>query len=660
MNLQQHLDRTNPLRRKVKGNLTPAETDALKKRTWRDKFRQSYADIENPTWKDVYDRLSDPVFWGLVAARSAKDVATGIYDLAKPVPYDEFYPGAKEFGFTKLFREQLSPILKEIATAKSYPDFEEGFGQYTHSQHTNMAKTNAAVEALTQKYESEAALKHALANRPNEVLEDIGAVASPPLRAAGLPLAMGALQKINPNHPTRWYHSGRRSVDVERRLPPLYLSGWDYSPDVYYKYSKNKDLQNPEWEGTEVGTSRSMKGILRGMKNPEEGLVHVFYNRPHDGSTEHIAAFEAADLLARPKNDPKTIPREALSPPLTNKTTTERTYKKSLIKHVRETIGEDKIKEWAPVRNELGGIHIDELRNTVQWGILDKSQPDNVSPTLFTISTRLDWILDAYMRDNRLNFSEIELYAVKDKSGPNTISVPLSNVEVIEKWNFNAYDVPRKNVVTGKPTDRAQFENWDADPNVFYRITNTERLDQRESYEIGAAGMMDRVIKKELRNHWKTSRMSGWQTGRTGEDYIPQRDYAEYLDENGELMSLKEIRKKFGSKGTTKEYWYWSEYERLADELFNMKISPPPKDYFFRRPDDRKRLVYSGVNAVETLDDSMKYRKQFNWDSYAAQGGGRPVLQVFEGEYVGETYSSDGAVVIPTKTIGAFDLKTMK
>lgn len=683
MNLESYLDKTNPLRRQAKGNQSEAETQALKQRTamkhpqppspkqtWWQKFMESYTypDIQNPSWRQVYERLTDPIFWGVTGARVARDAATGIYDMAKTVPYPEHSADAREFGITKFFREFVNPLINEIVTAKAYPDFEEGF--LATPDHRRFALSNQVVDALSQKYQSEEAFKEALANRPNEVMEDVTAVVAPHLKAAGianLPLAMGSVRHLARNHPTVWYRANRPAVIKDKRLIGAQLRRWDEDKSIYYSYSTSKDIHNPTWaEHSSRWTAAGMKRYLRDLDDPDEGMIYVI-QRMEDYDML-VSAFEADDLFVRPKTDVRTITKEALAPPLQRKTTTLYTYEKNLIKHVRKEIGEEKLKRWADETNKETFITTDDVwfgirRNPAEYPNRD-IEPLEPHDVFVNFRNDVNNTIKEYLRSH-VGWEydpefEIVAFRLRDRNQSwsdeyveGYLNVREDKVDVIDAWRFNTMDIPRTNLATGEKVDWVQFDNWDRDPNVFYRLTNTARLDQQTSYDMGAADMMDRTIKKELRRRWTTS-------GPNRTDYKPKREYSAYLDEDGELMPLKDIKEKYGTKDTTKEHRYWKAYRDLADEIFNMKMAPPPPDFYFRSGLRNKHFVYQGVNAIEELKDSMAYRRELNWDAYAAQGGGRAVLQVFEGERVGEAYSGDGAVVIPIKTIGIFDLKTMK
>ncbi len=721
------LDISNPLRRKAKGKQSAAETLQIKKRaqlesgetqaTWWEKVKESYADIENPTWGDVGNRLTDPVFLSVNASRNIGDMLTSTYDLLRThdtgkYPPEQYYmPGAQEFGVQKLYREVISPLIQEMQTTPEEqalfvetrarpllsflgtdlpkPRSKEEIRKLEEKVKEQNPITEAIINSLTKKYRSEKEFKKALANNPFEVAEDIATVVAPHLRAtkiprlaraadilesltpdnlmSSIPLAMAAFNPNIPKHKSIAFLWGNFRVDDFKRLAGFQTHRWDKAPDIYYSYGrltdrKNRKLGSTKWERT-TKTSGEMKNFLKTIDSPDRGLIHVYEGKPGGKGKMDVNAwigtFEAKDILPAPTTNTRLINTEDLKPNLRRKTPTISRYKNSLTTAIREKIGNDKLKEWTQADDVFYGVY-DEWTYSPAPG---ERNGKNGSILLY-VSKDLNEVVTDYMRNpyGIIWGTSIEIVpfrverGVSFKAEPQLLvrSVDEELVERLESVIVDTMEIPRINLIDGKQVKPGNFKEWDADADVYYRITNSERLNQPYSHEFGVANEMEDEI---------IAAMIDRKRGRSA-NYEPKRSYADYVNDDGEMMSLTEIKAKYGAKGTTKEYWYWKDYSELAEELFNVKLQVHADKYFFRGAADagaeRAKFRYNGVNAIERIGDAMSYRRQYDWDEYANAGGGKGVLQVFEGEYIGEAYSGDGAVVIPIKTIGVFELNTMK
>ena len=221
--------------------------------------------------------------------------------------------------------------------------------------------------------------------------------------------------------------------------------------------------------------------------------------------------------------------------------------------------------------------------------------------------------------------------------------------EIIEKHDFDTADFARRDLVSGVEIDKAQFDEWDADENIFYRITNESRLDQKVSHALAESDDIHKTVLRRM-----PSDFSG---------FAPTMIYSDFLsDDTGRFMSYNEAMTRWRVDGRdlddlTKDYKYWDAYRAIAEDLDVIPVDVP------RIPGSRfapAKFQYKGVNGSGTLDEIEKYSYQSDWKDFVKKENDRSVLQVIQGKKIGETYDDDGDVIVPEKTIAVFDLNIIR
>ena len=152
--------------------------------------------------------------------------------------------------------------------------------------------------------------------------------------------------------------------------------------------------------------------------------------------------------------------------------------------------------------------------------------------------------------------------------------------------NIDAATLARVDLVSGKQISQAQIDAWNADPNVFYRITNAGRLDQPRSLQFNQGEGIEEDIRKALiQGHPEF------------EQFVPELNLQDLLDDSGAFTSYSEAKKRWGDKLVDKEYNYWYNYVKTAESSF--KVTP------IKPLEIRGEIVtmqYLGVNGSDTFD----------------------------------------------------------
>lgn len=127
------------------------------------------------------------------------------------------------------------------------------------------------------------------------------------------------------------------------------------------------------------------------------------------------------------------------------------------------------------------------------------------------------------------------------------------------------------------------------------------------------------------------------------------------VDDSGAFMTYSEAKKRWGDKLVKKEYDYWYNYVETAESSFNLTpIKPVEID------GEIVRMRYLGVNGSDSFDVIYDYLVRREWDNVIKKEEDRSVLQVIQGDEIGETWSDDGKVIKPKETLAVFDLDAIK
>ena len=139
------------------------------------------------------------------------------------------------------------------------------------------------------------------------------------------------------------------------------------------------------------------------------------------------------------------------------------------------------------------------------------------------------------------------------------------------------------------------------------------------------------------------------------EKFVPELTLQDLLDDSGAFMSYGDAKKRWGDKLLKKEYNYWYNYVETAESSFKVTpIKPVEID------GEIVRMQYLGVNGSDRFDVIYEYLRQREWDNVIKKEEDRSVLQVIQGDEIGETWSDDGKVVKPKETLAVFDLDAIK
>ena len=212
--------------------------------------------------------------------------------------------------------------------------------------------------------------------------------------------------------------------------------------------------------------------------------------------------------------------------------------------------------------------------------------------------------------------------------------------------NIDTATLARLDLVSGKQISQAQIDAWNADPNVFYRITNASRLDQPHSLQFDQGeGIAEEIHDKFLKEHPKL------------EEVVPELNLQvqDLLDDSGAFMSYSDAKKRWGDQLVEKEYDYWYNYVEFVESSYNLTPIKPVEV-----KSQIAELRYLGVNGSDRFDVIYKYLREREWDNVIKKEEDRSVLQVIQGDKIGETWSDDGKVINPKETLAVFDLGAIK
>lgn len=212
--------------------------------------------------------------------------------------------------------------------------------------------------------------------------------------------------------------------------------------------------------------------------------------------------------------------------------------------------------------------------------------------------------------------------------------------------NIDTAMLARLDLGSGKQISQAQIDKWDTNPNVFYRITNTSRLDQPHSLQFDQGeGIAEEIHDKFLTEHPKL------------EEVVPglNLQVQDLLDDSGTFMSYSDAKKRWGDKLVEKEYDYWYNYVEFVESSYSLTPIKPVEV-----KGQIAELKYLGVNGSDRFDVIYKYLREREWDNVIKKEEDRSVLQVIQGDKIGETWSDDGKVINPKETLAVFDLGAIK
>ena len=133
-------------------------------------------------------------------------------------------------------------------------------------------------------------------------------------------------------------------------------------------------------------------------------------------------------------------------------------------------------------------------------------------------------------------------------------------------------------------------------------------------------------------------------------------------------MSKSEARNRFGDNFDNLAYDFYRKYKELAENEYdvvpiNMQRELDPEEYkkaMQGSPFGESKFRYKGVIALPTLFESADYYLGAKWRDVVRAQEGQPVLQVFRGKEIGETYDMDGRVIMSEETIAVFDLSLIE
>ena len=241
---------------------------------------------------------------------------------------------------------------------------------------------------------------------------------------------------------------------------------------------------------------------------------------------------------------------------------------------------------------------------------------------------------------DRLDLSNVVDTVVDATKATNKLKPPLR----ADTSNIDTAALARLDLVSGKQISQAQIDKWDTAPNVFYRITNASRLDQPRSLQFDQGEGIEEDIREAL-----------IQGHPAFEKFAPELTLQDLLDVSGTFMSYSEAKKRWGDKLVKKEYDYWYNYVEAAESSFKVTpIKPVEID------GEIVEMQYLGVNGSDRFDVIYEYLRRREWDNVIKKEEDRSVLQVIQGDEIGETWSGDGKIIKPRETLAVFDVDAIK
>ena len=196
---------------------------------------------------------------------------------------------------------------------------------------------------------------------------------------------------------------------------------------------------------------------------------------------------------------------------------------------------------------------------------------------------------------------------------------------------------PMQDRVTGNTLTIEQIDAWNDDPEIFYRVTEPNRMHQQYSV----------VVAEERRVEFALSEL------------IDERVKEQYADEIAELQRQVDNGEIFYAdfddeiEGFRQEFIEDNPY--LLPEVEN-KLGRPMGIEEANISGEDPFLVYPGPNAVRTLDEALEIASDEGWDWTNRQFETPGVIQVIKGTNTGETFDLDGIVFSPEETVAVFDI----
>ena len=349
--------------------------------------------------------------------------------------------------------------------------------------------------------------------------------------------------------------------------------------------------------------------------------------------------------------------------------------KHQLLKSVREQIGEHEVKE-----NIFFGISL--FDHVPQAGDRIYTFPDLesvVKEGLFVGRVRQNQPRIWAFRGQRTGVHDAE---------NNLIEVVVTD-SIASSDTIRMGDLPKVDLASGKVLSREQIEAWDADPHVYFRITNEERLGSLHSRALGEGPKVHRRIlhrmfpvefeeylenhglletferlPDEMREMFVLAHWDDFYEEYQGLGVLPAREFRDFVDVDGNFISRDAAVKQYGQdlnepeiEALERGWEIWNEYKDIAEAQYGMIPAPI---YEGSNPRfERARMQYKGVNAIEDWEGIAQYMEDTDWNEFVEGEGGRGVVQVLRGKYIGETFDRDGRIIIPEETLAVIDLNLL-
>ncbi len=194
-----------------------------------------------------------------------------------------------------------------------------------------------------------------------------------------------------------------------------------------------------------------------------------------------------------------------------------------------------------------------------------------------------------------------------------------------------------------------QIDEWEADDNIFFRVTEKNRLHQQYSTVVGE----EPAIRDTLDNRTRKRIEQEIEDGTLADDKVAELDRQlregeiddfVYAKEHGELVAETTIE-------------YYEEYceDVLSSVVDEMGVPMGIKEVF---AEGQNTLIYPGPNATERLigvNQALNIASRSGWDWPNRQGMDAPVIHVIRGYKTSVTYDADGIVIVPEETVAVFD-----
>ena len=100
------------------------------------------------------------------------------------------------------------------------------------------------------------------------------------------------------------------------------------------------------------------------------------------------------------------------------------------------------------------------------------------------------------------------------------------------------------------------------------------------------------------------------------------------------LCHTARLKSGWGEKLAKKEYDYWYNYVEFAESSYNLTPTKPVEV-----AGQVAEMRYLGVNGSDRFDQIYGYLREREWDNVIRKEEDRSVLQVIQGDEIGETWS---------------------